>query len=148
MLSLPTTTTIPVSVPLLASGCSRNEYRCKEGRCISKRFLCDGWQDCQDGADEKNCVSTCGSNEFRCPGGNTCLHESVKCNGDFDCPDGGDELQVPDLVGLLLGVDCQTTAMFYLLFSLKNIIFLKRLFTNTTQTPFLALFTLNSVSAF
>ncbi|KAL5261882.1 hypothetical protein ACHWQZ_G007550 [Mnemiopsis leidyi] len=73
--------------------CSRNEYRCKEGRCISKRFLCDGWQDCQDGADEKNCVSTCGSNEFRCPGGNTCLHESVKCNGDFDCPDGGDELQ-------------------------------------------------------
>ena len=76
------------------TGCSRNEYRCKEGRCISKRFLCDGWQDCQDGADEKNCVDTCGSNEFRCPGSNTCLHESVKCNGDFDCPDGGDELQV------------------------------------------------------
>eukprot|EP00116_Pleurobrachia_bachei_P007744 sb/3468006/ len=73
--------------------CNRNEYSCKEGKCISKRFLCDGWQDCQDGADERECVNPCQTNEFRCPNTDICLHESVKCNGDFDCPDGGDELQ-------------------------------------------------------
>ena len=47
-------------------------------------------------------MDTCASNEFRCPGGTTCLHESVKCNGDFDCPDGGDELQVYFMLSVMI----------------------------------------------
>jgi len=33
-----------------------NRYRCPtNGRCIPKSWLCDKTEDCEDGADEKDC---------------------------------------------------------------------------------------------
>ena len=30
-------------------------YRCSSGPCISNSSVCDGWNDCSDGADEGGC---------------------------------------------------------------------------------------------
>ena len=41
--------------------CSPPDYRCNDGRCITKHWLCDGQKDCRAGEDEKDCtgVSPC-----------------------------------------------------------------------------------------
>ena len=54
--------------------CSDSEVLCKiDGSCISKTAVCDGNEDCSDGADELGCDYTCMSavmNEvnFQCGG--------------------------------------------------------------------------------
>lgn len=30
-------------------------FKCQSGRCVSKSFVCDGDNDCDDLSDEKNC---------------------------------------------------------------------------------------------
>ena len=37
------------------SGCSEEEFTCKDGSCVSMDQRCDGVLDCQDGLDEKEC---------------------------------------------------------------------------------------------
>ena len=32
-----------------------SDYRCSNGSCISNSGVCDGWNDCSDGADEAGC---------------------------------------------------------------------------------------------
>lgn len=32
--------------------CTKNEFKCHSGKCIPKRYECDGDIDCNDGSDE------------------------------------------------------------------------------------------------
>ncbi|KAJ8030424.1 Neurotrypsin [Holothuria leucospilota] len=57
---------------------------------VSNKFICDGFYDCVDGADER--VENCGCKlpAFSC--GEKCLLPNEVCNGVIDCEDGEDEL--------------------------------------------------------
>lgn len=39
--------------------CRADQVPCSDGSCVDRTYLCDGYQDCLDGADEKNCKLHC-----------------------------------------------------------------------------------------
>lgn len=72
--------------------CSKEEFRCRTGRCIRASWKCDGDKDCEDNSDEEACTqrTECTSGNFRCRDG-TCISLANVCNGAPNCPDGSDE---------------------------------------------------------
>lgn len=77
--------------------CKPNQFKCKSGRCINNRLVCDGIEDCDDKSDEASC-----ENEYKCSGDKDliyqctsnkkiCLKITAKCNGTAECPGGEDE---------------------------------------------------------
>lgn len=35
--------------------CGPSQFACSTGECLQPQWLCDGWNDCSDGADEQGC---------------------------------------------------------------------------------------------
>ncbi|KAK3768071.1 hypothetical protein RRG08_045889 [Elysia crispata] len=72
--------------------CTLYQYTCSNGRCIPKEYICDGYNDCNNNDDEKNCQNhTCATDQFRCTYSSTCRPLSYVCDGENDCPNGEDE---------------------------------------------------------
>ncbi|XP_026667400.1 basement membrane-specific heparan sulfate proteoglycan core protein-like [Ceratina calcarata] len=72
--------------------CTASQFKCRNGQCIDSSAHCDGREDCVDGTDEHNCLTTCSGDQFRCMDG-TCISIDKRCNQNIDCRNGEDENQ-------------------------------------------------------
>jgi hypothetical protein len=80
----------------MAPDTHRYTYRCagEMHQCIHVEYICDGFQDCPIGDDEKLCSwppQRSHNNLFYCRNGSIYSRYSVACNGKLDCAEGEDE---------------------------------------------------------
>lgn len=72
--------------------CAPSEYACASGSCVPREQVCNGVANCDDGADEENCVQRCERrSDYRCKDGVTCVSADAICDGRDDCPGADDE---------------------------------------------------------
>uniref|UniRef100_A0A3Q3MKS2 Low-density lipoprotein receptor-related protein 2 n=1 Tax=Mastacembelus armatus TaxID=205130 RepID=A0A3Q3MKS2_9TELE len=77
--------------------CQPEQFTCLNGNCISARWKCDGYNDCQDNTDELERVCafhTCSALDFTCDNGR-CVPLSYACDYTNDCGDNSDERDCP-----------------------------------------------------
>uniref|UniRef100_A0A2I3GYM6 LDL receptor related protein 8 n=1 Tax=Nomascus leucogenys TaxID=61853 RepID=A0A2I3GYM6_NOMLE len=74
-----------------AKECEKDQFQCRNERCIPSVWRCDEDDDFSDHSDEDDCPKkTCADSDFTCDNGH-CIHERWKCDGEEECPDGSDE---------------------------------------------------------
>ncbi|CAH2050397.1 unnamed protein product, partial [Iphiclides podalirius] len=71
--------------------CSPQEWRCRNGFCVSADARCDGSIQCYDRSDEMHCDCDL-SKQFRCGQSISCFSNTKLCDGVIDCWDGFDEV--------------------------------------------------------
>ncbi|XP_019904178.3 suppression of tumorigenicity 14b isoform X2 [Esox lucius] len=64
------------------------KFACANNLCINNPLTCDGWDDCGDNSDERNCK--CGSDQIQCRNG-LCKSKFWLCDKVNDCGDNTDE---------------------------------------------------------
>jgi len=68
-----------------------------KGKCLQQYHMCNGYQDCEDGSDEANCVNQqedrpCPNHgAWPCDDGSECVDSWYVCDGSIQCADGSDE---------------------------------------------------------
>ncbi|KAA0702234.1 Suppressor of tumorigenicity 14 protein -like protein [Triplophysa tibetana] len=65
------------------------QFACSSSLCIRNELRCDGWNNCDDMSDEKNCK--CDEDQFSCSNG-LCKPQYFVCDRVNDCGDNSDEL--------------------------------------------------------
>ncbi|XP_073936193.1 low-density lipoprotein receptor-related protein 8 isoform X27 [Castor canadensis] len=87
--------------------CTKDQFRCRNDRCIPFVWRCDEDNDCSDNSDEDDCPKkTCADSDFTCDNGH-CIHQQWKCDGDEECPDGSDESEATCTLGTCRGDEFQ-----------------------------------------
>ncbi|XP_011664249.2 low-density lipoprotein receptor-related protein 1 isoform X2 [Strongylocentrotus purpuratus] len=71
--------------------CSDRQFHCSaDADCIPWYYECNGYNDCSDGEDERDCGQVervCDPSVFQCDGNDRCIPIPWLCDGDNDCQD-------------------------------------------------------------
>lgn len=77
--------------------CRPDQYKCTNGKCVSRKAVCNGTYECMDRSDEANCPNC----PIRCESDGVCIWGVWhRCNGIFDCDDLSDEMNCPKPPGM------------------------------------------------
>lgn len=69
--------------------CGQENFSCDGNRCISKFWVCDGDNDCDDKRDESpELCESCLASQFSCAITRRCIPHSWVCDNTFDCGEG------------------------------------------------------------
>ncbi|GBN43187.1 hypothetical protein AVEN_66993-1 [Araneus ventricosus] len=78
-----------VQVETAHEPCSITAFKCPNGTCINRVWVCNGRTDCGNNTDEKYCdldpSIQCPTGYIRCPSSNRCIFSHWKCDGIVDC---------------------------------------------------------------
>ncbi len=69
-----------------------NSFKCPQLYCIPYRRLCDGYNDCIHGDDEKGCDNYACVGMLKCSDAPYCVHPIEMCDGVRNCQAGDDEV--------------------------------------------------------
>jgi len=83
--------------------CPQENFKCRgSNKCISKFWICDGDNDCDDKSDENpELCDSCLASQFSCSVTKRCIPHSWVCDGTFDCGE-GDTSDEHQYCGMLL----------------------------------------------